>query len=130
MGFVAESIISHLPAARAIAYLLPMMVRAGRVARTWWFVLGATLLLGTVSARAVENVGITARKLIVIDKLAFANKAAVRLFSLDPRIEKGSGTSTATMSATLDITIEAFNQPPISGAFSVPSGFSETGAGG
>jgi hypothetical protein len=104
-----------------------MMVRAGRVAPAWWFVLGAMLLFGAVPVRAVENIGITARKFVVIDKLAFINKGAVRLFSLDQRIKKGSGTSTATISATLDVTIEAFNQPPISGAFSVPSGFSETG---
>ena len=101
------------------------MVRGLRFAPAWGLVLGGMLLLGVTPVRA-DNIGITARKLIVIDKLESLNKAAVRLFSLDPRITKGSGTSVADIGATLDITIEANSPGPITGAYSIPQGFSET----
>lgn len=101
------------------------MVRGLRFAPAWGLVLGGVLLFGVTPVRA-DNIGISARKLVVIDKLEFVNKAAVRLFALDPRITKGIGTSAADIGATLDINIEAFNQPPIIGAYNIPEGFSET----
>jgi hypothetical protein len=118
-------IVSRLPAAGGIAYVLGMMVHGGRFTPARWLVLGGMMLLGAAPARA-ENIGITARKFVAIDKLEFSNKAAVRLLSRDPRIRKGSGQSVATIGATLDVTIEAFNHPPIAGAFSIPQGVSET----
>jgi hypothetical protein len=102
-----------------------MMVRGRRFAPPWGLVLGGMLLAGVLPARA-DNIGITVRKLILIDKLEMSNKAALRLVSLDSRIRKGSGTSAANIAATLDITIEALNHPPIAGAYSLPQGFSET----
>jgi len=101
------------------------MVRGLRFAPAWGLVLGGMLLFGVTPARA-DNIGISGRKLVVIDKLELLNKAAVRLLSLDPRITKGSGTSSSDIGATLDINIEAFNQPPNSGAYNIPQGFSET----
>jgi hypothetical protein len=102
-----------------------MMVRGRRFAPAWGLVLGGMLLFGVTPVRA-DNIGISARKLVVIDKLESLNKAALRLLSLDPRINKGSGTSAADIGATVDINIEAFNHPPITGAYSIPQGFSET----
>jgi hypothetical protein len=103
-----------------------MMVRGLRFAPAWGLVLGGMLLVGVVTPVRADNIGISARKLVVIDKLEFLNKAAVRLLSLDPRIDKGSGTSAANIGATVDINIEAFNHPPIAGAYNIPQGFSET----
>ncbi|HWP64972.1 MAG TPA: hypothetical protein VNO26_03550 [Candidatus Limnocylindria bacterium] len=95
-----------------------------RLAPVWGLVLG--VLLASLAPARAENVGITGRKLVVIDKLEFSNKAAVRFFSLDSRIDKGDGLLAANIGATFDITIEALNHPPIAGAFSIPTGFSET----
>ena len=83
------------------------------------------LCIGAATVQAAD-VGITGRKLVVVDKLEFSNRAAVRFLSIDPQVRKGLGQSAATIGATLDITIDAFNHPPIAGAFSVPQGFSTT----
>jgi len=100
------------------------MVRGGRFARAWLAVVA--VLAGLALPVQAENIGITGRKLVVLDKREFSNRSAVRFLSIDPKIRKGSGTSVATIGATLDITIDAFNQRAIGGAFSVPQGFSTT----
>jgi hypothetical protein len=102
------------------------MLRAGRFALRWLSVAVAGVLCGLVVEARAENVGITGRKLVILDKLEFINKAAVRFLSVDPLVRKGFGTSPSDIGATIDITIEALNHPPIAGAFSVPQGFSTT----
>jgi hypothetical protein len=91
----------------------------------WGVLVALAALVGAGPVRA-ENVGITGRKLIVTDKLEFSNRASVRFLSVDSQVRKGVSQSTATIGATVDIAIEAFNQSPIGGAFSVPQGFSTT----
>lgn len=81
-----------------------------------------TLGLGSV-ARA-ENVGIQARRLDVIDKMAFSNRAAVRFLAIDPGIQMGTGATVGNIGAIVDVTIMAPQHPLISGAFSILPGFS------
>jgi hypothetical protein len=86
----------------------------------------ALVLGGLVTPVGAENVGITGRKLIIVDKGEFSGVKAARFLAIDPLIRKGSGLSLATIGAIVDITIEAPDHSPIMGAFSVPQGFSTT----
>jgi hypothetical protein len=73
-----------------------------------------------------ENRGITGRKLVIVDRTEFSNRAVVRFLSVDALVSKGFGTSTGDISAAIDITIEAPQHPLIAGSFDIPEGFSTT----
>ena len=77
----------------------------------------------TCQAEAVE-VGITAKKFIVIDKLSAASKAKGVFVAKDANVDKGPGTSVDDIDVRLDVVYDS-----ASGAFVVPAGASDGTSG-
>jgi pimeloyl-ACP methyl ester carboxylesterase len=78
-------------------------------------------MLAVVWTAAAADVGVTGRKLIVIDKVAAANKAKVVFVSKgDPGIEKGSGGDPADLDGTFEVSYESGGSS-VDGTFVMPS---------
>jgi cysteine-rich repeat protein len=67
----------------------------------------------------VPAVGVSAKKLIVIDKLAAASKAKAVYVAKDPAVTKGAGLDPADISVTFDVTYDGET-----GHFAIPAGVS------
>ena len=78
-----------------------------------------TILIGGVAARAAD-ISIASRKLTILDKVVATGKAKATFAAKDPGITKGTGTSTADISAQLDVHWDA-----MTANFLMPAGASD-----
>jgi cysteine-rich repeat protein len=76
---------------------------------------------GALEARAAD-VAVVPTKLIVVDKLTASGTAKAVFVAKDAAIDKGPGTDTSTISASLQVTYDNGTDPAVSGEFGAPSG--------
>jgi hypothetical protein len=76
----------------------------------------------TTTTTLPGTIGVSAKKLIVIDKLTAASKAKVVFVAKDMAVTKGSGLSTSDISASFDFD---YANGATAGSFTIPSGASD-----
>jgi len=82
-----------------------------------WMLLGCL----TAQAAAAADLGVAAKKLVIVDKLVAAGKAKAVFVASDPAVTKGSGTDPTTINLQLSVDYQG-ETGPASGVFAVPAG--------
>jgi cysteine-rich repeat protein len=92
-------------------------------------VLSGLVLVGLVAGVAdAADIGVAAKKIVVVDKLASSGKAKAVFAAKDAGVTKGAGTDTSTIALDLFFGYQG-TQGPASGQFVVPPGPSDGEAG-
>jgi cysteine-rich repeat protein len=86
--------------------------------------MGTVLSLFASGTSPAADLGVAAKKLVIVDKLAAAGKAKAVFVASDPAVTKGSGTDPSTISLELFFGYQGVGGPA-SGTFSIPAGASD-----
>jgi len=91
--------------------------------------IGSSILaLCLVQSTRADDLGVAARKLVIVDKLATSGNAKTVFVAFDPAVTKGTGTSLDAITLELFVGYQG-EGGPASGSFSVPAGASDGTAG-
>jgi cysteine-rich repeat protein len=87
--------------------------------------IGSSILaLCLVQSTRADDLGVTGRKLVIVDKLATSGNAKTVFVAFDPAVTKGTGTSLDTIALEFFVGYQG-EGGPASGSFSVPAGASD-----